>query len=550
MRSRAIWPLFGLGVAAVLAALVWVSVAMLKLEYRESAAKDEALYQQNLRLALARLDRAFARLLEQEAARPPLVYAPFYPVQGEAWRAKDLKKLRPEEVFTQSPLLAEKPPFVRLHFQVDATGRFSSPQVPTGNFLELCDPVPPDLENNRRVLARIAQLVDTRALQEKVVEAEKQTAMQQAADRRAQVVANAKRGGQPDSAALGSLEPVWQEHELLYVRRVRVDDAPVLQGFLVDWQRLHATLLEEIGDIFPTATLRPAVDADTPDCRLLSLPAVLQAPRRDRGDDTRWTATHTVLGLSWTVVLLAILGAGYALRQSLVFGERQRRFASLVTHELRSPLTTFRLYSDLLAEGMVQEEAKRDLYHHTLQRESATMARMVENVIAHARIEEGRTHLDRQRILVGNLLEQVTPDLEACAAKAGFDLTVEAGGAAGAALETDVAAVGQILFNLVDNACKYGAPPLLVGAAAGPSTAQLIVRDHGPGIPPAVARRIFRPFDRGARDERDAVRGLGLGLALGRGLARDLGGDLTLEPAPDGGARFVLTLPVAAGASG
>jgi signal transduction histidine kinase len=64
-------------------------------------------------------------------------------------------------------------------------------------------------------------------------------------------------------------------------------------------------------------------------------------------------------------------------------------------------------------------------------------------------------------------------------------------------------------------------------------------------VPPPVARRIFRPFERGARDETDAVRGLGLGLALSRGLARDLGGDLTLEAPPDGGACFVLTLPVA-----
>jgi two-component system sensor histidine kinase KdpD len=71
------------------------------------------------------------------------------------------------------------------------------------------------------------------------------------------------------------------------------------------------------------------------------------------------------------------------------------------------------------------------------------------------------------------------------------------------------------------------------------------VRDHGPGVPPAARRRLFRPFERGARDEADPVRGLGLGLALGRGLARDLGGDLALEAPSGGGACFVLTLPVA-----
>jgi len=63
------------------------------------------------------------------------------------------------------------------------------------------------------------------------------------------------------------------------------------------------------------------------------------------------------------------------------------------------------------------------------------------------------------------------------------------------------------------------------------------------GVP--AAARLFRPFERAGRDEADPVRGLGLGLALGRGLARDLGGDLTHEAPADGGACFVLTLPLA-----
>jgi len=69
------------------------------------------------------------------------------------------------------------------------------------------------------------------------------------------------------------------------------------------------------------------------------------------------------------------------------------------------------------------------------------------------------------------------------------------------------------------------------------------VRDHGPGVPPDDAARIFAPFERGCRDSSDPVTGVGLGLALARGLARDMGGDLTLESPPDGGACFVLEVP-------
>ena len=115
-------------------------------------------------------------------------------------------------------------------------------------------------------------------------------------------------------------------------------------------------------------------------------------------------------------------------------------------------------------------------------------------------------------------------------------------------VETDVEAVEQVLFNLVDNACKYGRDrgggevELLVGLA-GDSLA-LRVRDHGAGVPPSAARAIFHAFDRGGLDPSDPNPGVGLGLALSRGLARDLGGDLVLETGGAiGGACFRLCLP-------
>jgi len=72
------------------------------------------------------------------------------------------------------------------------------------------------------------------------------------------------------------------------------------------------------------------------------------------------------------------------------------------------------------------------------------------------------------------------------------------------------------------------------------------VRDHGPGVPRAVATRIFDAFDRGTRSEGDPTPGVGLGLALARGLARDMGGDLKLRSPDDNtpGACFELTLPL------
>jgi signal transduction histidine kinase len=416
MTSR-LWYVFGVGALALVSALVWVSAEMLDLETAETNARADASYQERLRLALYRLDYKFSRMLAREADRDPTQYTPFFYQQGQ-FRARDLKKLRQKEVLAQSPLVANKPSFIRLHFQVDAAGRFTSPQVLTGQWVELVEDFNSDVNLvNVQQLAEVSRLVDPEEVGAQLEQAQKQTATQGAQSKRAQVAEADKKG----------LEPIWQGDELVFLRHARIDDEPYVQGFLVDWPRLHAILKGEIEDLFPGATLRPATD-ETTDRRLFTLPVVLEAPRPAPVALTQWTATHTVLAFAWAVIVAGLGAAGVALKKSLEFGERQRRFASLVTHELRSPLTTFRLYSDLLAEGLVQEKEKRATYHRTLQRESGQMTRMVENVIAHSRLEEGRAKLGRERILLTKLVDDVAADLAACAAQAGVELSVDAGG--------------------------------------------------------------------------------------------------------------------------
>jgi signal transduction histidine kinase len=112
---------------------------------------------------------------------------------------------------------------------------------------------------------------------------------------------------------------------------------------------------------------------------------------------------------------------------------------------------------------------------------------------------------------------------------------------------TDVSAVEQILFNLVDNACKYAAhserKEIRIGAECHGKWASIQVRDGGPGFTDAEARKLFQPFSKSARQAAHSAPGVGLGLALSRRLARDLGGDLKLNRNIKDGACFELTLP-------
>jgi signal transduction histidine kinase len=249
------------------------------------------------------------------------------------------------------------------------------------------------------------------------------------------------------------------------------------------------------------------------------------------------------------VTLLGLAVLGFTLSRALGYGERRARFASAVTHELRTPLTTFRMYSEMLAEGVVREPAAQREYLTTLQRESDRLARVVENVLTWSRLEEGRFASRRERHDVQGLVARVAPLLQRRLADAGMTLHVQVdAGAQDSVLTTDEDAVGQILFNLADNAAKYargaadGTVDLLVRGTADRVTFALC--DRGPGVPHPHRERIFAPFDRGAvPTASNDVPGVGLGLALARGLARDLGGDLRLEDRSTPGACFVLDLP-------
>ena len=151
---------------------------------------------------------------------------------------------------------------------------------------------------------------------------------------------------------------------------------------------------------------------------------------------------------------------------------------------------------------------------------------------------------------VEELLRRLEPRLSERAAQAGLNVQVEAARATrDTQMRTDPAAIEQILFNLVDNACKYAAPSasspdLSVEASTDNKSLCLRIRDHGPGIAREVARRLFRPFSKSDQEAAQSAPGIGLGLSLCRRLSRSLGGDLSLERTAEPGASFLLRLPL------
>ena len=216
-----------------------------------------------------------------------------------------------------------------------------------------------------------------------------------------------------------------------------------------------------------------------------------------------------------------------------------------MSHEFKTPLTTIRLYAELLAQGRVSEGPRRAEYLETIGRETQRLARLVGNVLDFSRLEQGRKKYQPEPLDAGEVVRALLAAHEPRLAEAGLRLET-ALPSSPLPVTTDRDAFEQIVLNLLDNACKYAASggEVLVSVKPGASGGATIeVSDRGPGVPPAHAERIFEKFHRVDDTLTSGHGGAGLGLGIARQLARGLGGDVSYRARSGGGATFILILP-------
>ncbi len=348
---------------------------------------------------------------------------------------------------------------------------------------------------------------------------------------------------------------VWLGEHLVLTREAWVDGVRMVQGVWLDWPTMREAWLREITDLFPQADLEPGVNASAgarpmdDRLRFAALPVRLVQGQMAVPALAFWTPLRKSLAVALSCVLLAAAAVGLVLYGTVALSERRAAFVSAVTHELRTPLTTFRLYSEMLADDMVKDEAQRKTYLETLSGEAGRLSHLVENVLAYARLERGSAKVRAERVTIGELLERILPRLKQRADDGGMEIRMDLSESdAKTPLHIDAGAVEQILFNLVDNACKYAAPRaaervIHVEADTRGKFTMLRVRDHGGGIARRERRRIFHPFHKSADEAAHSAPGVGLGLALCQRLAVALGGALTLDAGWKEGACFVLRVP-------
>jgi signal transduction histidine kinase len=230
--------------------------------------------------------------------------------------------------------------------------------------------------------------------------------------------------------------------------------------------------------------------------------------------------------------------------QRLVQG--QQELLANVSHELRSPLARIRVALELLPRDGDSEPRLRDV-----ETDLAELDRLIEDVLTTTRLDATGLPPHPVPIDVAALLAEIAERAVHDPLTAGKAVAVA--GVPVADLTADRALLKRALWNLVENAAKYGAPPITLGAAQDGATVKLSVTDLGDGIAPAERERVLAPFYRVDRARTPppagAPHGFGLGLTLARRVAEVHGGRILIEPAAvqDGreqGCRVVLILPV------
>jgi two-component system phosphate regulon sensor histidine kinase PhoR len=224
----------------------------------------------------------------------------------------------------------------------------------------------------------------------------------------------------------------------------------------------------------------------------------------------------------------------------------RRTFVADVSHELRTPIASIAAAAETLADAEPDESEKVELVA-LIQRQSAHMRELIDDLMDLAQIESGSVELNGEPVAVTPLLQETARDLAAQAARRKVSVAID--GDEGAVCLADRRRLGQIARNLLDNAVKFSAEGSCVTLTAFRENGQagFSVADQGPGIPRAEREKIFQRFYQIDRSRSKTRPGSGLGLAIVKHLVHLQGGSVDVDSEIGRGSRFTVRLPAAAG---
>lgn len=250
-------------------------------------------------------------------------------------------------------------------------------------------------------------------------------------------------------------------------------------------------------------------------------------------------------------ILLALLAIGYGsflvaneTRRQLALAQRKTDFVSNVSHELKSPLTSIRMFAELLEQNRVTEPTKRQQFLRVISLEAERLTRLINNVLDFAKLERKQKWLEPHPVDLYPVIQRTWEAYETHLRAQGFSTTWQADPPPYEAI-ADPDAVAQMLVNLLSNAEKYSADAkdVMLTTRLEDGTVSISVQDRGLGVPVGQERKIFEPFYRAHDALSSGIQGAGLGLTLAQRLAAEHGGTINFARRDGGGSVFTLRLP-------
>jgi signal transduction histidine kinase len=248
------------------------------------------------------------------------------------------------------------------------------------------------------------------------------------------------------------------------------------------------------------------------------------------------------------IALLMVLGfvfVMYSLNTELRLNKLKSEFISNVSHELKSPLTSIRMMTEMLHHNRVKTEERKSEYYSAMLEESEHLSHLIDNILDFSRMEDDRKKYDFIDLDLDDLLVKFLESTRERLPEPGFDIRYNRPERV-PVIKADKNAILQVFHNLVDNAIKFSgiSRQIDISLSSRDDELQFCLKDHGIGISDKDQEKIFDRFYRGEEPLRLGIKGSGIGLTIVQKIIEAHKGHLTVESKPGEGSTFCVLLPI------
>jgi signal transduction histidine kinase/tetratricopeptide (TPR) repeat protein len=250
------------------------------------------------------------------------------------------------------------------------------------------------------------------------------------------------------------------------------------------------------------------------------------------------------------IVIVIILGFGLfftlkAVRDELNLSKMKSYFMSTVSHEFKSPLTSIRQMSEMLVQGRVPSTERQDKYHTIILQQSERLSHLIDNILDFSKMEEGRKLFHFEKTDITPVVENSVRSFKEQTALQGFNISLSVPEPV-PEIVFDREALEQVLYNLLDNACKYSGDSRDIEVQLLTKWKNIIitVQDHGIGIRKEDLDKIFSRFYRAGEELTQTVKGSGIGLTIVKQIVEAHNGVIDVESEVGKGSMFTVRIPM------